>query len=376
MFTGSVTKKIKRNLANLPGWYTNRKIIVFESDDWGSIRMASKGAFDFFLAKGYKVDECIYNSNDALESNDDLEALLELLSGFNDKNNNPPIFTLNQNVANPDFDKIKESDYQQYFYEPFTETLKKYPAHDKVIALYRSGIDASLIRPQFHGREHLHISNWLQALQEKRQDVLEAFEQQMFTVHVRGASNCKNEYLNTFGSCTKNDLDNFKEIISTGLDIFTELWGYQSKSFIAPCYTWPTEIEDYLAKVGVQYIQGTRVQRKPARTSSGIKKKYHYTGQKNNNGQQYLVRNVFFEPAENLNKDWVDACMREIDNAFFWHRPAIISSHRVNYIGSINPQNRSNGLKSLKLLLSRILKKYPDTEFMASDGLGDLMGNK
>jgi hypothetical protein len=35
----NIAKSIKQNIINLPGWRTNRKIIVFESDDWGSIRM-------------------------------------------------------------------------------------------------------------------------------------------------------------------------------------------------------------------------------------------------------------------------------------------------------------------------------------------------
>lgn len=32
----------KRHFLNLPGWHTRRKIVVIESDDWGSIRMPSK----------------------------------------------------------------------------------------------------------------------------------------------------------------------------------------------------------------------------------------------------------------------------------------------------------------------------------------------
>jgi hypothetical protein len=35
----SLKSTLSRNLTNARGWRTNRKIIVFESDDWGSIRM-------------------------------------------------------------------------------------------------------------------------------------------------------------------------------------------------------------------------------------------------------------------------------------------------------------------------------------------------
>ena len=38
--------KIKRHISNIPGWRTNRKLVVFESDDWGSIRMPDKKTFE------------------------------------------------------------------------------------------------------------------------------------------------------------------------------------------------------------------------------------------------------------------------------------------------------------------------------------------
>jgi hypothetical protein len=35
----SLKSTLSRNLTNARGWRTNRKIVVIESDDWGSIRM-------------------------------------------------------------------------------------------------------------------------------------------------------------------------------------------------------------------------------------------------------------------------------------------------------------------------------------------------
>ena len=59
-------------MANIPGWRTGRRIVVFESDDWGSIRMAWRAVYDLLLKRGYKVDRCTYNWQDALESNKDI----------------------------------------------------------------------------------------------------------------------------------------------------------------------------------------------------------------------------------------------------------------------------------------------------------------
>jgi hypothetical protein len=35
----SLKTTLSRNITNARGWKTNRKIVVIESDDWGSIRM-------------------------------------------------------------------------------------------------------------------------------------------------------------------------------------------------------------------------------------------------------------------------------------------------------------------------------------------------
>ena len=90
--------------------------------------------------------------------------------------------------------------------------------------------------------------------------------------------------------------------------------------------------------------------------------------------QKYTVRNAFFEPSlRSKNFDNVKNCLLQIENAFFWKKPAIISSHRVNYIGRINKKNRQSNLIMLKELLSQIIRKWPEVEFLSSDELvGDI----
>ena len=372
----SLIADLKKNLINIPGWRTNRKIVVFESDDWGSIRMRSKNDYDSFLEKGYEVDKCPYNRNDSLESNDDLIELFNILDQFKDINDNHPIFTLNNIVTNPDFKKIKEDNYQNFYFEIFIETLKKYPNHDKVFTLYHEGMNNKLIQTQFHGREHLNVRRYMKALQENKKEILAAFEREMFTVNYMGSISGRKNYLDTFGLGDEKSIDYYRETLSTGMKVFTDLWGFTSKSFIAPTYVWPVELEEILSKLGVEYLQGTTVQRIPkSQHEQGIAKKYHYLGQKNKFHQYYLIRNAYFEPASELNKNWVDSCLSEIALAFKWKKPAIISTHRVNYIGGIHRENREDNLRLLNDLLKKIMLKYPDVEFFSSDQLGDLISN-
>lgn len=365
-----------KNIAyNVPGWRTKRKIVVIESDDWGSIRMPSRETYEKLKFKGYPVEECIYNRNDALESNEDLELLYNVLLKFKDKNGNHPIITANTIVANPDFDLIKGSDFHNYHYELFTETLKKYPDRNKVYSYYLDGIRHKIFYPQFHGREHVNIFTWMNALKCGDKVALEIFQEGMFTVHKSKNLSCRNEFLDSFGTHSKEQLQCIELIITDGLNLFENLFGYRSQSFIATCYIWHPEIEQYLWERGIVHIQSGRVQKIPRLNADNYRIKRLFTGLSNKYGQIYTCRNVIFEPSENPDKDWVTSALKEISVAFNCKKPAIISSHRVNYIGSIHKDNRSQNLKSLELLLKAILRKWPDVEFMSSEQLGKLILN-
>ena len=136
-------------------------------------------------------------------------------------------------------------------------------------------------------------------------------------------------------------------------------------------------LEKVLAQNGIKFINSAKIQHEPQ--GNGIyKKNIRFIGSKNKLGQVYLTRNCFFEPSSMehpANTDWIGNCMREIESAFRWGKPATISSHRVNYIGFLNPENRERGLKQLNELLMKMLKKWPDIEFMTSVELGNTILN-
>lgn len=374
MILPSIKSTLTSNLINIPGWRTNRKIVIIESDDWGSVRMASKQAFNYFLTIGLPVDKCPHNSYDALESNTDLERLFDVLGSVKDLNGNPALLTANTVMANPDFEKIRKHGFQNYYYEPFTKTLERYPSHDKVYSLYKKGIKEKLFKPQFHGREHLNVARWMHALQEGDATALLAFKWNMYSLHSGINSSCRGEYLDAFAIESYEEQLQLKAIVAEGLELFQELFGYLSLSCIAPCYTWNREVEEVLSNQGVKVLQGLVIQRERIYDAKGLfKKRYHYTGQLNNFAQAYLVRNCIFEPSQTREIDPVPSCLARMHTAFAWHKPAIISTHRLNFIGFLNSSNRDNNLKHFKRLLIAITKRWPDVEFLSSDQLGDLI---
>ena len=377
MYTGGIKSSIRVNVSNIPGWRTKRHIVVIESDDWGSIRMSSLEAYDRMLKAGMREDQNHFNTFDALECNKDLEELFDVLSQFKDSTGRHPVMTGVNVVANPVFEKIKESEYQSYYYEPYIETCKRYPEHDHVYELWKKGINERLFVPVFHGREHLNVQRWLRALQSGHGSTLFAFD-----CSVTGVSNgIDGEKIPSFQAAFDlddiSDLVYMKEVLASGLSLFEQLYGYQARYFVPTNGPFNNTLEKDLFDAGVKYINSGKKQQEPLGHGQ-YKTNTRFLGDSNPFGQVYLTRNCFFEPSScgysyPVNYDWLNYCLKEIEIAFRWHKPATISSHRVNYIGYLHPENREKGLKALSKLLSEIIKCWPDVEFMTSVELGDLI---
>ena len=349
---------------------------MIESDDWGTIRMPNKYVFNSLLKQGIAVDKCPFNTYDTLASPDDLNALFEVLSSFKDVRGQSPKITANTIVANPDFERIAAANFQSYHFEHFTETLQKYPLQATSFLLWEQGMKAGLFVPQFHGREHLQVARWLQNLREGLPQTKLAFEQQVFGLSTTITSEKRRSYMAAYDCETAEELETNKQIIAEGLDIFKSIFGYQSTTFIAPNYTWSDALNETLAANGVQGIQSGWFQILPIYEQSEKTNPAHFSGQKNERQQYYLVRNCAFEPATATHFDHVGACLQAIKTAFRWGKPAIINSHRLNFIGSLEERNRSQNLAMLKELLTTILKKWPDVEFKSSNELLNLYADE
>ena len=368
----TIKRLLAHNALNALGWRKNRRIVVIESDDWGSIRMSSRATYKSLLQAGQILNKDPYNRYDALASEDDLSLLFEVLSSFRDKNGNPPVITANTVVANPDFDLIRQNDFQVYYYEKFTETLKRYPRHSRSFSLWREGMANCVFYPQFHGREHVNVRLWMDALRNRSKHILQAFDHRLYGVIMKNPVGKRKNFMAALDYETNEQKEQLYEILEDGVRIFEDIFKFRSKSFIAPCYVWSSDLEPFLNTIGVSFFQGIPFQYQPSLTHQ-FKRQYHYTGQRNRCGQIFLVRNCFFEPSLYEGIDWVDECLKRIKIAFRWSKPAIIGSHRLNFIGFIDERNRDNNLKLFKELLRRILLNWPDVEFMNSEQLGALI---
>jgi hypothetical protein len=368
---------LSHHIKNLPGWRMHRRIVVIESDDWGSIRMPSRLVYEKLLNAGLDLsggDGLRYSLYDSLATSSDLELLYEILYSSRDFNNTCAVVTANSVVANPDFEKIKEGGFQQYYYEPVTETLKRYTGNETTFKLWKEGISNHVFISQFHGREHLNISLWMNALRAKDHETLLAFNEGMWAFIPKNSFRTGLEYEAAFQLSELSELEEHTEILRDGLGLFEELFGYKAEYFVPPNGRINNKLNFTCYRYGIKFRSASNIQIEPVGNGKN-KRILHWLGQEESNGIRYIIRNCVFEPSIS-GKDWVDTCLNDMKIAFRYDKPAIISTHRVNFIGVHDVSNRDNGLRELTRLLKSILRIWPDVEFMSTNQLGDLMKGK
>lgn len=355
--------KVKTNLKNIPGWRTKRKIIVFDSDDWGGIRTPSLEVYEKLKESGVDISENQYKY-DSLASGEDLEHLFHVLEAVEDSKGRHAVFTPVSNVANPDFDRIKENDFQRYYYEKFTDTLARYYKGEGTFEVWKRGMDAGIFVPELHGREHVAVQLWLQKLREGHRELHLAFDQGVVAVRIAGLNPHINDFRPAYYFNSPAQKPFLKESVLDGVSLFKDIFGYTPATFVPSNGIFHPEFEEALAQAEVAFLNVDRFASFP--TDQGeLKSKYHRTGSTNRFGTTYYLRNCSFEPSSE-DYNGIEATLYQIAVAFAWRKPAFISTHRVNYMGSIEGSNRSRGLTELGTLLDEIVKRWPEVEFMSA----------
>lgn len=347
--------------------------IIFESDDWGSLRLENINTPNRLKDANIPTHTCgagFFNEFDALESSEDIELLSDVLCG-NANNLSTPKFTFLQLTSNPDFDKIRESNFTEYHNHSIQLDYDKYGDPNYLNKL-GDLVKRNLISLEFHGREHLNVPVWMRYLSNRDEQTLKAFDLKYW-----GYDN-SNQYSVFYNSAydveLKEDIPYYIEILIDGIHKFKELFGVQPTYFVPPTGGMNSAYLKPLAENGIKLVHSARIHIDSL--GEGKKKKlFRIPGTKNKFGQRYIKRNCFFEPADK-SRDWVASCLSEIEHAFKYHQPAVISTHRVNYVGRISRDNRQNGLDKLSDLLTEINEKWPDVNFIHTRDLFQYYENR
>ena len=357
---------------NYKSFKSKKRFVIIESDDWGSLRTQDIASLNQLNKISNAVKKDRYTQLDSIASQEDLQALFEVLQSVKDQKGNPACLTANVCTANPDFEAIKACNYEEFSYHPFTKTLSDYSKDIDLFEIWLEGKYNKVFVPQLHGREHLHALAWLKELKAGNKDLLKAFELNTWGVPYTAKLNQRRKNLQAaldiYG--IEGEKDYHLQWITDAAKIFKQHFDKSATSFIAPAYIWHSNHHAALVDAKIKTLQGIKLQYEPKTPTKGYNKKLHYIGKTDTNQELiFAPRNAFFEPHSAPHKDWVDVCLKKVKDAFENQKPAIISSHRINFVGRLNTKHRDFNLKILRELLKRIVKKYPDVEFIDSGSL-------
>jgi hypothetical protein len=325
----------------------SEKLIIIESDDWGMERGLTPESLKWAEQKyGKKVFSRW--TTDALETGEDLQKLMNVLSYHAHKFSSPPVITANFITHNVDYES---RDILRM--RPITEGFNS--ESEDVRPLYKKAIEEKFIFPQLHGYAHCNLSKTEAYF--KTADGREAFDNKFFTVgttfkktdgFLRGELS-ENEHATRIAEATK---------------VFEKFFGTRSQTLIPPHFIIDKSFLPMLAELGISYLQAGR----GLIDSNG--NKYNVPPFWKMKKLTWGVRNARLDPHPDYNFDGVK-CLKDIQIAFEHKQPAILDFHRVNFSGKFAKGYRDHSLKELDNVLKGIYKKWPDARFINSTQILD-----
>ncbi len=358
--------KVTNILKNIPGFRTNRKLLAFAVDDYGNLRVKDRQTIEQFHQLGMPA-QSIFDKLDSLETAEDLDALFEILGSVKDINNKSACFTAYSLCCNPDYETIVKNDFTDYKSELLTTTFMRIPGGKQTWDVWQQGMKAKMLIPAFHGREHLNLRLVSDAFKNRDPKIMSAFQLGSF-------SNIERKrfpsFYAAFDQVDTSDIALHKEIIIDGLQKFEQVFGFRTLNFNAPGGRESHDLHQTLVDQGIEFID-SGFEKMIMLSQGKVQKQYMWMGKNTKDNLKVILRNSVFEPASNPNA--VAEAFKQIQIAFKLKKPAVVSSHRVNFSGAIDENNRRKSLADLKSLLSLVQKAYPDVEFVSTTDLGKIM---
>jgi hypothetical protein len=200
-------------------------------------------------------------------------------------------------------------------------------------------------------------------LQEKNKNLLIAFDHEFVSLKTSGVPKEIKEFRPEFFFSDNENKPFLKKSIFESVQIFKNIFGFEPNLFVPSNGIFHPDFEKDTVDAGLKFLFATTLMRYP--DGGRLKKRLIITGQRAPSGIVYYTRNCAFEPTD-AGYRGIGFVLKQIEAAFRWGKPANISTHRVNFVGGISPENRELGLSELKKLLKEIVKRWPDVEFMSS----------
>lgn len=304
------------------------KAVVLESDDWGLCAWAPD-------LQAFRVlsDLPVFRSpvgrrygGSTLERASDVKRIAGLLAELRGGDGFPPILQANTVMAAPDYARLDPPafacDEMPIIGLPLTPSRWARPGlWGEIVAAREAGV----WWPELHGLHHLPERAWLGALRSGALDARRAFEQQS---PVCDAVVGSGEY----------DASEPREVrvrnLGRAVQRFQQLMGRPPESLCPPDYRADAFIEAEAGRLGIHALQGG-----PERPGGGWPRLRHYLERYRfpdvRGASFHLPPRIAFEPAVEDSAAalvGLEGALRGVRAAWARSQPAIISTHRANYV--------------------------------------------
>jgi hypothetical protein len=165
--------------------------------------------------------------------------------------------------------------------------------------------------------------------------------------------------------------------LDRSLQVFRNLFGRLPASIIAPDYVWDGRCEGLWQSRGLTIIQAKREQRHPRRRSGRLHDRLQKVLARTwarlaHPERVYLERNCRFEPVQGRSAvASAEKCWREIQRAWQRGEPAVVETHRINFVHA-DHKVAANGLVALTHLLELLQTGRPTPVYLSDVELAQL----
>jgi hypothetical protein len=363
-----LSKALQRGRSLLPveGFVFGRPLVVFQSDDWGRAGVRDREAWEELRALGMNLGERNYDFY-SLETAEDVEAIVSLLSRHRDSTGRPACLGMNFILANVDFARVAADNFRQVHLRPLTEGLPDGWNRLGLFEAYREGISAGILSPALHGATHFcrpAAERYLNDPGERGALLRTMWKAGVPYIHWRMPwigfeySDPGVNGRETFLSPQVQE-----NLVAEAVETFTQLFSKAPHSACAPGYRADKNTHRAWEERGVQVAQNGPGRARPLQFGAN--------GDDAQRSILHLYRTLDFEPSAGQEFS-VNACVRMAENSFARGIPAIISVHSINFHSSLK-DFRSRTLTLLDEFLSTLEAKHPDLLYVRDQDLYDLV---
>jgi len=355
----SLWQRIRSHLP-IDGFYFDRPLVLFQSDDWGRVGVRDKEGLEQLRAAGIVLGERPYDFY-SLETSDDLDAVATTLKRHRDSSGRHPVMGMNFIVANLNsVGAITNSDARLKFL-PLAEGLPEGWRRPNLLESYRSGIADGVFRPALHGTSHFctpAVERNRASGGERAQLLDKLWRAGTPYIHWRmpwvGYEYWDPEHPNDkrFLSAEMQ-----REMVGYSVGGFAKLFSALPRSACAPGYRANDDTHRAWAQHGVRVAQNG-----PEAVLPPLFDRHQLL---------HLSRTVEFEPAVDAAFS-VEQCLEKAERCFSRGIPVIVSVHAINFHSTLR-DFRTATLQGLDQFLTALETKHSDLLYLCDEDLYDLV---